>query len=208
MRQLRRKRRIRAATSDVLHRTDDLLAKGSDAEAGRLLDEALSRDPDDAELWLRAATAAVLADPQKATVLARRAASLAPRDPGALLRTAWFVFSAGELEEAAALADRAGALAPPDFIHANDLLHLRGRIAAVREQHEVAEQLLRQAFEAEPAGDHHAAAYAEILLIRENYPEALRIIAVGLQHFPDDEWLHRVRHEVIARSRSGDDDTA
>jgi predicted Zn-dependent protease len=195
-------RRRKADSSDVFNRIEALLAEGMDAEAARLLDEALRRDPDNASLCLRAAVSIVLADLPKATVLAKRAVSLAPRDPAIMLRSAWFLFAAGELEEASALADRVRASAPPDWIFANDLVHLRGRLAAVGEENDIAERLLRQAFEEEPARMHHAAAYSEILLIRGDYPGALKILAAGLQHFPDDEWLHRLRCDVMARFRA------
>jgi tetratricopeptide (TPR) repeat protein len=79
------------------------------------------------------------------------------------------------------------------------LLHVSGRIAAVREEYERAEEMLGEAFRKTPTLPHHGAAYAEVLAILGRYVEALAVIEQASAVFQDDAWLKGLRHEVIAR---------
>ncbi|MEL7155767.1 MAG: tetratricopeptide repeat protein, partial [Actinomycetota bacterium] len=98
--------------SDQLARIQSLLDLGRPEEAAQVAAEALTTDPDNAELLAARAEALVEFDPKSALEPAQRAVTLAPDQPlimRSLLRVQW---RAGKLQPALETADRLRTMAP------------------------------------------------------------------------------------------------
>ncbi len=64
---------------------------------------------------------------------------------------------------------------------------------------EQGEQMLREAFEADPEMVGHGQALAGLLEQRGRHAEALEVIDEGLRHRPGDEALTEMRERVLGR---------
>ncbi len=137
-----------------------------------------------------------------ATQLVGYATARAPDDPGILTRAASLLFYAGAIDAAAEAARLAAARATPEFALAWDLVHITGRVAAARGQTEVAEELLADAFDAEPDSFNHGHALAELYGERGAHEQALAVVETALRHRPDDAKLLALRRRVQAARRA------
>jgi tetratricopeptide (TPR) repeat protein len=195
IRRSRRPVRRGRAFDSLIERSDELIQAHRFDEAISLLRKGVKRFPDDPYVMLRLAHITTESDEAKALV--RRVGPSVSDDAPRLTVCATIMFHHNELVEASEYVARAVAV-DPSFRTDPGLLHVAGRIAAVREENERAEDMLRAAYLADPEATHHGAAFGEILAIRGKYDEALEVIDESLKHFASDEWLLRLRGEILA----------
>lgn len=179
----------------VLERSRALSGADRNLENLALLRDALEEYPGESEVALRAAAAYYGEENDEAERLVRRAVTLSPEDPAVLLRAASMMLDLGRTDDALALSKEAGNYADHDFPLVFDLAHLGGRIALVCEEHEIAEPLLRVAFDNQPESFGHGRFLAMLLEAQERDEEALEVVEEALRHRPDDRdlELRRIR---------------
>lgn len=103
-----------------------------------------------------------------------RAVAGSPNDPGVLTRGASLLFHAGAVDDAAELVRRATQHASPEFPLAVDLVHLAGRIMAVKGRRDLAVDFLTEAFEADPGERGHGRELARLYIDQEDSREPVR----------------------------------
>jgi hypothetical protein len=163
---------------------DPLASERSSAEhlaftAGRVAQ--LPRDPD---LRLDYAFALLAAQPQQAAVEAQKAAALDKKgDPVLLIRAAMVLVATRDLDPARACAERArlrvertGEVSPRRTVIVNMLSHVRGQIALLEHDDDLAEQMLGDAYRADPSDECYALDFARLLAMRDRFDEARGII--------------------------------
>ncbi len=183
----------------VLERSRELTRADRHQENLTLLSEALERHPDEPELVLTAATAYFGEDEAQTERLMRHAVELAPDDPTVLTRAGFMALDRGFTDDALAWSRQAYDHADDDFPFVFDLVHLGGRIALARENAEVAERLLRLAFDNQPESFGHGRFLAALLESQDRYEEALEVVEETRRHWPDDRTLEdmRIRLRVL-----------
>jgi tetratricopeptide (TPR) repeat protein len=192
---LRKRTGSSGSVAEVIAEWQRLVGRGRTREAEKLCRAALKRFPDSAVLLL--ITAPVISDVEEEKSLVRRAVALEPTNAEALVMAATSMFHVHDLDQASEYLARAAALVPAGWEHEGDLLYLGGRIAAIREENDRAEEMLSAAYRKNPELDHHGAAYAEILAIKGRFHEALEVVEASLERFPTDEWLLRLRTDLL-----------
>ena len=93
-----------------------------------------------------------------------------------MYRAGNLLLGAGDLAAARRCAERAVAAAPTNRVLVNLLTHLQGRIASVAGEDDIAEPLLRSAYEAEPRNGRNVLDLARFLLARERIDETLELL--------------------------------
>ena len=181
----------------VIERSKALLDAERHEENEALMRAAVERYPEDADLAIFAAIAALARDPEGAKTRVRRAAALAPEDPGVLTRCASLMVSLDEFDDAENYAHRAFRSAPEDFVLMTDLVYLLGRVAFARGDHARAEKLLTVAFEEEPNAIGHGAWLAQLRRAMGKPTDALEVIDLALGHRPSDQALHSLRNDIL-----------
>jgi tetratricopeptide (TPR) repeat protein len=189
------------SVAEVIEEWQRLVGRGRTREAEKLCRAALKRFPNSAALLLT--TAAIITDVEETKSLVRRAVALEPTNAEALAMAATSMFHAHDLDQASEYLERAAALVSDGWEHEGDLLYVGGRIAAVREENDRAEEMLSAAYGMHPELPHRGAAYAEILAIKGRFREALEVAEASLEHFPTDEWLLRLRTNLLVDLTSG-----
>lgn len=181
----------------VLERSRELARTDRHSENLALLRDALEQYPAEAEIALRAAAAHFGEDDDQTERLARRAVVLSPQDPAVLMRAASMMLELGRTDDALELSGKARDHADEDFPLVFDLVHLGGRIALAREKPEIAEPLLRGAFDHQPESIGHGRYLAMLLESQGRLEEALEVAEEALRHWPDDRVLRRIRANVV-----------
>jgi Flp pilus assembly protein TadD len=156
------KRTARAALERA-RRLDD---EGRVDASREVLRDAVDRFPDDPDVALGYGAALWVDDPATAEVHVRRAVALAPEDPATLARAAQLLLFHEDLDMVRDLVERAGRAAPPDWVLAAQMHHMRGIVAWREGDYETAERELRAAFEAEPDFMTHGRDLAALLRLR------------------------------------------
>jgi len=173
----------------VLERSRELVRADRHPENLALLHEALDEHPGEPEIALRAAVAYYGEDEDEAERLARRAVALSPENPAVLMRAASMMLNLGRVDDALDWSRQARDRADPDFPLVFDLAHLVGKIALAREEPEVAERLLRLAFDHQPESFGHGRYLARLLESQGRREEALEVVDEALVHSSDDSDL-------------------
>jgi Flp pilus assembly protein TadD len=182
----------------VIERSNELVRQRRDAENADLLQAALERFPDAPHVRLHAAAAAVAGqDPEAAETLLRGAVCIAPDDPAVLTHAAFLAFDLDRYGKAETWIRRAVAIAPSDFVLAGSVAHLVGKLALVRGELDLAEQMLRLGFELEPTMFGHGMLLGALLEHRGRVAEALGVLEEAVRHRPDDEALKKAREGIL-----------
>jgi Flp pilus assembly protein TadD len=150
---------------------------------------ALVECPGDTEFCIRYALAVIKDEPDDALDHVRKAASLSGGDPGSLARCAAIMYDLGEYEDARRYVRQLIPLADDDFALMTDVVHLIGKLAAEKGNHEVAERYLTEAFEAGPGAQGHARHLAQFLMSQGRSREALDVVTAALTQNPEDRGL-------------------
>lgn len=173
----------------VLERSDELARADRHQENLALLTDALGQHPDEPEVALRAAAAYHGEDDGQTERLPRHAVALAPDDPIVLTRAGFMMLDLGLTDQALEWSRHAQERADADFPLVFDLVHLGGKIALARDEPEVAERLLRLAFENQPETLGHGRYLAALLEAQSRDEEALEVVEEALVHRPEDRDL-------------------
>jgi Flp pilus assembly protein TadD len=193
-RKTRRRRRFKTPEQAVQQwRKLDISQDGTAHE--RLLVDALRDFPDDPELLLLYASGTV-DRPQDATAAIARAVDVAGDDPAVLTRAAYTSLEMSDWISAAEYVRRAHALSDAEFVLAVPLASALGYIAAYEGNDRAAEDLLSFAYAREPGEFHHAAWYAEFLVVHGRPVEALAVARYGLELEPSDTRLGDLVHQI------------
>jgi tetratricopeptide (TPR) repeat protein len=183
--------------ADVLGESDGLIRRRDWKAQEALLREALKRFPAEQELCYRYAVAVSESKPTVASDYALRAVDLGGSDPVLLTKCAALMYEMGDITNAARTVQRVLGLMPDDFELVADVLHLIGKISALKGEDELAEESLRRAFDADPGAIGHARELAALLARRGDRGAALDVISRGLEHVPEDgRLLAELRHEI------------
>lgn len=135
--------------------------------------------------------------PDDVAAEALKATELSPDNPRILVRAAHLMLKRGEVESARTAAIRATELAQPDFVLMADLINLNGLLAALDGEHDLAEERLRSAVEAQPDNGPFAIDLARHLAARGRQEEAVETINRALMRTDRGENLKRVRTEIV-----------
>lgn len=194
-----------AGLPDLLERSLELTREGRHDEHLELMRAAVGRYPSDLEVVIRAAGAHLEAEPARAEHLAERAVEMAPKDPTTLTRAAYLMFALERFDRSLELTRTATKHAEEEFALAFELVHLGGKLAAVRGEIEQAESLLRIAFENEPEAARHGEVLAKLLDGENRHREALTVVEEAVRYRPDDRGLEelRIRLRVILSGLDG-----
>jgi Flp pilus assembly protein TadD len=184
----------------VVERARDLLLRRRDRENLAILTNAVERFPEDPEIRLLYATALLPFRPEDAAWEVATAIDLDPDDPGRLTRAASLMFHLDELDAARSYAARATQFAPPGFVFGPELANLDGKLAALDGDHQLAEDALRTAMDAEPEEESFARDLATFLADMGRQADALAVIDEALRVVRDRERLIRLRKEMATRS--------
>lgn len=181
----------------AVDRSRRLLLEGRHEENCGLLQDAVRRFPNDAEIRLLYATTLLDARPDAVAQEAVKATELGRDNPRILVRAAHLLLTCGRVEEARRSATRAKELIGPEFVLMSDLINLEGLLAECDRQDDLAESKLQLAVESQPANGPFAIHLARFLVSRGRRDEAREVIdrALKLTKKPDN--LERVRSEIV-----------
>lgn len=140
-----------------------------------MLERAVTDYPDDPEIRLLYGTILVMFRPDDAPWELATAIKLDPNHPGRLTRAASMLFRLGQVDAAQSYVARASQLAPQDFPLAADLLNLGGKIAALREEDDLADESLRSAVHLAPQRPEFALDLAQFLAEHDRRVEAAEV---------------------------------
>ena len=143
---------------------------------------AVARFPNDAQFAVELGVQLLVDDADEAKACLRRAVRLAPDDPYVLGQAATCLFGVHEYAEAEELTKRGLAITSDGSMHRSPLLSLAGRFAWRRGDEDLAEELLRAAFDAQPDEPVEAEVFAAFLAAQDRIEEALDVAARGLEH--------------------------
>jgi Flp pilus assembly protein TadD len=164
----------------TINRAHKLLDENRHKENLELLEAAVERYPEDAEIRLLYGTALVPARPQDAPRQLAEAIALDPDDPARLTRAASILYYLGETEAARSYAARATQLAQEGFALAPDLTNLGGKLALLQGDDALAEDALATAVELCPERPDFAYDLAAFLIARGRTPDAISVIERAL----------------------------
>lgn len=161
--------------------------EGDASGATAILETALRKDPDNAELTLE--LAGVVESDERAAELAVRAATLAPDDPLVALRVSRVHVEVGRFDDAERWLDQAERLEEPDSPLRPMRLWLSGVVAGYQADWHRARQLFYAAFDADPGGADYGAVLVSELIDAGDYAAADDVLTIAQRHLPDDEQL-------------------
>ena len=173
-------------------------------EAGRYLDNqslmrvALVRFPDSPEIALQAAYGLSYAAPERAKVLAQRAARLAPDDPTILFHAASLLTDLHEFKPARRYTRRLRGMLTEDFPYLRDFIVLFGRLLMENGNLVEAEKNLTLVFERDPDTRGAGNVLAELYRRQDRLDEALQVVTTAQQHHPDDPSLVELERQIRA----------
>lgn len=172
------------------HRPEELLS---------FMEVAVRRFPDDSEIRLLYATALLPFRAEDARWETAYAVSLDTDDPVVLTQAARLMIDLGDRSSAASYANRAATFAPADFALATDLDNVRGVLAALDGDNDMAEPALRAAYELEPQRWMFANNLARFLHDAGRDSEALKIVNefVASNEPIEREAAQRFRRELL-----------
>lgn len=137
---------------------EPLASEGSSPERLAFTAGRVARLPRDPDLRVDYALALLAAQPRQAAVEAQKAAELDKKgDPALLIRAAMVLVATRDLDPARACAERArlrvertAEASPRHTVIVNKLSHVRGQIAMLEHDDDLAEQMLGNAYRADP----------------------------------------------------------
>ena len=173
-----------------------LLTERRDAELLEFSESAVKQFPHDAELRMIYATALMKHRPKEAPAQIEASIGLEPDHPWRLFRAASLSFFLGDFDASRAYLERAYRVGSDIPTLLRELIHLGGRLAAVAGDDELAEELLRSAFELEPQDLVFGRDLARFLAERGRIDEALIVIDRAQEFAIDTEELARLRNEL------------
>jgi Flp pilus assembly protein TadD len=173
-----------------------LLTSGRDAELLEFSESAVKQFPHDAELRMLYATALMKHGPEGASAQIEASIGLEPDHPWRLCRAASLSFFLGDFDASRAYLERAYRVGSEIPMLLRELIHLGGRLAAVAGDDELAEELLRSAFELEPDDLIFGRDLARFLAERGRIDEALIVIDRAQEFTIDTDELARLRNEL------------
>lgn len=168
-------------------------------EAFELLEQAVQRFPEDADIRLLYASSLLAFRPNDVSAEAAKAVELGLDDPMILVRAAHLMLGRGNVENARSSAARAKKLVTPDFQLYPEVLNLDGHFAVLDGNDELAEESFQLALEHEPTGALLAVDLAKFLAARDRRQEALDVIDETLTLTKDKESLQRLREDIVGR---------
>jgi tetratricopeptide (TPR) repeat protein len=177
-----------------------LIRQGEDQKALELLEEAVHRFPESAEIRMMLVTVYRELRPEDVVAQIAKAVELGADDPAIQVRAGHVLWNCDDLEGARKCATRASELADDDFILAADLEGLLGRLAARAGEYTFAEEKLRSAAQREPEYSTHVFRLARFLWARGRDEEALTVIHEFLPQAEDRDrdLLEQLRSEIAA----------
>ena len=162
-------------------------------ENHELLEDAMGRFPEDAEIRLLYASNLLAIRPEGAAGEAIKAIELDPDEPIRLVRAASLLVGMKHFDSAREYAKRARKLAESDFPLMAELINLEAHLAAVDGRDGEAEEGFCRAVELDPETEVMALDFARYLLRHDRQAEALHVIDQGLSTSRQTEHLRRLR---------------
>lgn len=193
----RKKAKELAAARDQAQK---LFLAHKDKEALEFLEEAVHRFPEDPEIRLLYATILIAFRPEDVPAEAAKAVELGPDDPKILVRAGHRLLFGGQVEAARSCATRASELAPPDFRLMPSLVNLKGSLAALAGEDELAEANLRSAVGSEPDNEPFARQLAVFLAERGRLQEGAEVLDEALKHVEKKDEIERMRDRMAAEA--------
>lgn len=191
-----RGRKQRKELTAIIEQGHELLAAQQEQEAIEFLERAVEQFPEDPEIRILYASILLASRPNDVAAEAAKAVELGPDDPVILVRGGHLLLGRGEVEAAQSCAARASELSRPDFVLLSGLESLKGRLAALSGEDEVAEEQLRAAAARDPLYSTFALDLAKFLIGQGREAEALEVIDGALAHAKEKADLKRLRTEI------------
>lgn len=161
-----------------------------------MVQRALDRNPDDADLQLLLAASLLALDRHRESRRAvRRAIECGGDDPTVLVRAGSMCFFSGELEAARECVERVRRLQPRGFIFASEVKELE-RSLTRRERGLAAEKRLSAAFNADPADREVTLDFARHLVRTGRAFSAYHVVTRGLLYHPGDGALRGIERKL------------
>lgn len=182
--------------AEAIAQSRKLLLAGQHHENFDLLEEAVQKFPDSAEIQLLYATILLEFRPNEVAAEAAKAARLGSDDPGILVRAAHLMFDRNEREAARSCTARANELVQPDFVLMSSLEHLNALFAGIDGNYEIAEEKLRSLVRDDPGSSSTAIDLAKLLAHQGRQQEALEVVDEALVHAKEGSNLERLRAEI------------
>ena len=176
----------------------ELLQERKEPEALEFLEEAVRRFPEDPQIRLFYATILLAFRPEDVATEAAKAVELDPDNPAILVSAGHRLLFGGEREAAKSCAVRAEELVQPDSLLIPSLLNLKGSIAALNREDDLAEDNLRSAMEGERDNGSFARNLAVFLAERGRLQEAVAVLDEALKHVEDKDALEHMRTRMVS----------
>jgi Flp pilus assembly protein TadD len=177
----------------AVERSRRFLLEHRTQENHELLEEAMRRHPEDAEIRLLYASNLLAIRPEDAAAEAIKAVELDPGEPIRLVRAASLLVGMKHFDSAREYAKRARKLAKSDFPLMAGLINLEAHLAAVDGREEEAESGFRRAVALDPETEVLALDLAQYLSRHDRQAEALEVIDQSLTTARHTERLRRLR---------------
>ncbi|MGN6815421.1 MAG: tetratricopeptide repeat protein [Solirubrobacterales bacterium] len=177
-----------------------LFVAQKERETLEFLEEAVRRFPEDPEIRLLYATSLLPFRPEGVAAEAAKAVELGPDDPKILVGAGHRLLFAGQIEAAQSCATRASELAPPDFPLMPSLVNLKGSLAALAGEDDLAEENLRSAVASEPDNEPWARRLAVFLAERGRLQEGAEVLDEALAHVEKKDEIERMRDRMAAEA--------
>ena len=187
---------------EVIEELSRLLDTGRYQDHQSLLRLSLVRFPDSGEIALRAAYAVADGAPERAKVLAQRAARLAPNDPTTLFHAASLLTELHEFKAARKIYRALSGMLTEEFPFLPDVMVLFGKLLMENGNLAEAEQKLTLVFDRDPQTRGAGNVLAELYRRQGRLDEALKVVTAAQQHHPDDPSLVGLERQI--RSAMGD----
>jgi Flp pilus assembly protein TadD len=184
----------------AIEQARDLRRLEQDEEARELLEDAIERFPENAELRLLHATILLMIRPDDVAPEAAKAVDLAPDNPAILVRAGHLLLHRGDREAARSCAAQANELVQSDFILMGGLDNLNGSLAVFAGEDDLAEEKLRSAVERDPDSEPFARNLAVFLAERGRLQEGAEVLDEALKHIEHKDEVERMRDRMAAEA--------